>query len=120
MVLESIKRWGHSWGGAHIMVRSDNSATVASINKGTSRSPELLSLIQEIFWLSVQYSFRVSATFIPGINNTLADRISRLDSMPHAMEARQILSNFSDNIVLCKYHMTPLSFIHLQDLWRRG
>jgi hypothetical protein len=116
-VLESVKRWASLWSGCHICVRSDNSATVASINKGSSRSPDLLLLIQELFWLSVQYSFKLSASFIPGKINYLADRISRLDLLPQALDAYAMLSNFAGNIVPCKDHMSPRSFVFLQDRW---
>ena len=119
-VLEAVKRWAPLWSGLHICVRSDNSATVASINKGSSRSPELLSLIQELFWLSVEFSFKLSAFFIPGKVNYLADRISRLDVLPQALDAHSILSNFSGGIVPCVNHMSPRSFIWLQDQWRRA
>ena len=119
-VLESAKRWGPLWSGLHILVRSDNSATVAAVNKGTSRSEELLSLVQEIFWLSVKYNFKLSARFIPGQANVLADRLSRLDSVAEAHEARLFLTNFSQEIVPCRSHMTPISFIYLQDCWNRA
>ena len=101
-------------------MRSDNSTTVAALNKGTSRSEDLLAIVQEIFWLSVRYCFKLSALFIPGKDNILADRISRLEFLPEAHEARWLLSNFTHTSVFCKDHMTPIAFIYLQDCWRRG
>jgi hypothetical protein len=119
-VLEAAKRWGENWSGKHIRVRSDNSATVASLNKGTSRSGGLMALVREIFWLSVHYNFKLTAAHIPGVSNTLADRISRMDNFRNALDARLILANFSSAVILCKSHMTAESFICLQDQWRRA
>jgi hypothetical protein len=119
-VLEASKRWGDQWAGLHVRVRSDNSATVASLNKGTSRSCGLLALVQEIFWLSVRFGFKISAAHIPGVSNTLADRISRLHSLHEAHDARLLLAGFEPAVVFCKSHMTPESFVLLQDLWRRA
>jgi hypothetical protein len=44
--------WGHQWEGRHIRVYSDNTATVACVNKGSSRSLDLLEIIHKLFWLS--------------------------------------------------------------------
>jgi hypothetical protein len=49
----------------------------------------------------------------------LADKISRLDSFYDAMDARVILANFSNQLILCKGHMTLPTFIHLQSIWTR-
>jgi hypothetical protein len=119
-VLESARRWGHLWGGLHIRVLSDNSATVAAINKGTSRSSDLMPLVQDLFWLSVSGNFKLSANFIPGVDNILADRISRMDSYSEACEARIMLANFTPAVVYCASHMSPTAFLSLQDAWRRG
>jgi hypothetical protein len=119
-VLESAKRWGYLWEGLHIRVVSDNSATVAAINKGTSRSTGLMLLVHELFWLSVRHSFKLSASFIPGIDNVLADRISRLDNLQEACEARLLLASFTPSVVFCALHMSPMAFLSLQDTWSRG
>ena len=119
-VLESVKRWGPSWKGLHVCVYSDNKASVAAVNKCTSRSENLLPIIRELFWLSVRFQFKLSACFLPGLDNVLADRISRMDQFSAASEARLILANFTSTQVYCVGHVSPISFIFLQDRWRRG
>ena len=57
-VLVAAEKWGPLWRGQHIKVRSDNMTTVASINKGTSRSVGLLAIVQKLFWLSVEFGFK--------------------------------------------------------------
>jgi hypothetical protein len=52
-------------------VLSDNVAAVQAINNGTSRCMELWEIIKELFWLSVDYSFKLSAKHIEGKLNVL-------------------------------------------------
>ena len=108
--------WGSKWQGLHILVRSDNSATVSAINKGTSKSPELLKIVQKLFWLAVKFQFKLTALFIPGRLNILSDLISRLHSMDHAMDAQCFLGSVGSSIE-CNSHMTEASFLYLQAMW---
>lgn len=109
--------WAPLWGGKHIRVYSDNSATVACVNKGTSRSPELLNIIQKLFWMSVKYNFRLTAAFIPGKQNILSDRLSRLDEPLCAQEAWYLLSGNETVVLECSGSMTYSAFLRLQGCW---
>lgn len=51
--------------------------TVAAINRGTSRNPFLMSCLRVMFWLSACFNFYITAKFISGVSNTVADDISR-------------------------------------------
>ena len=77
-VLIAAKRWGHLWGGHHIRLHCDNSAVVYSINKGSSKSRLLMSIIRELFWIGVKFNFRLTISHIRGVQNLVADMISRL------------------------------------------
>jgi hypothetical protein len=116
-VLLAVQRWSHKWYGKHLVVRSDNASTVAAVNNATSRSQNLLPIVQELFWWSVSNNFKLTASFIPGKLNILADRLSRLHEKQAALEAQAMLNNFSDNIVQCKQHMSHNTFLCLQDCW---
>lgn len=74
----AAERWAHLWENQRILIFSDNSATVCSINKGTSRNPFLMQCIRHMFWLSVVFNFRLTCRHIRGELNTRADLISRL------------------------------------------
>lgn len=117
-VVIAARRWGRHWHGLHIHVRSDNVACVAAINKSSSRSPELMSLIRELFWLSVLYDFKISASHIPGDLNFLADRLSRLNSLPHAIDAANMLSTLCSYDTPLPLHMSYETYVYLQMLWR--
>jgi hypothetical protein len=116
-VVIALMRWGPTLAGTHVRIRSDNMATVAAVNKSTSRSPTLMPWVRELFWLGVKYDITLSCVHIPGVENYVADRISRLNCISDAMDARLILSNFSNSMVFCKDHMTYQAFICLQGCW---
>jgi hypothetical protein len=118
-VLIAVKRWSHEWYGKHLVVHSDNASTVAAVNNATSRSQNLLPLVQELFWWTISNNFKLSASFIPGKLNILADRLSRLHEREAALEAQAMLNNFSDDKVLCKHHISYDAFLYLQDSWRQ-
>lgn len=114
-VLVAAERWAPQWAGLHIVVRSDNMAAVAAINKGTSRSIELLSIIQKLFWLSVRYNFKLTAAFLPGRLNILSDSLSRLHEKESAVKAHNLLS--SDLEMEASGHLSFASYLWLQDRW---
>jgi hypothetical protein len=119
-VVLALRRWGPVLAGNHIRIRSDNIATVAALNKSTSRSILLMPLVREIFWLCVDFDVSLSCVYIPGKDNILADRLSRMHNFAEAMDARLLLSNFSESRVLCVNHMSLSTFLYLQGNWTQG
>jgi hypothetical protein len=73
----AAKQWAPSWRNCHLVVESDNTTTVAAINKGSSRSTRIMAMLRRLFWLSAKHNFHLSARFIAGKNNVLADAGSR-------------------------------------------
>jgi hypothetical protein len=117
-VFIAAKRWGPTWTGCHILVRSNNTATVATVNKGTSRSSALLAIIYELFWLSMTYSFKLSAAFVPGRSNVLADCLSRMNVFDHALCAHNLLVGECPMMIPCSGQMSSPTFACLQVYWR--
>jgi hypothetical protein len=78
IVRESALRWAGKWKNHRICVRTDNTTTAAAINNGTCRGSDALPILQELSYLSLAYDFALEAIFIPGVDNNLADSISRL------------------------------------------
>ena len=117
-VLVAAKRWGHLWTGSHIQVKSDNMASVAAVNNSTSRSPALLKIIKELFWLSVQFNFRLSAKHIPGKFNLFSDKLSRLHDVYDANFALFLLSGGSMYVCNCCNNMSYTVYLSLQRRWK--
>jgi hypothetical protein len=78
MIWVAAKRWAPSWQDGNVVIFSDNQVAVRCINKGTSRNPLIMSIIRDLFWLSVVYNVNIECRFLPGKDNCLADAISRL------------------------------------------
>ena len=92
-------------------------ATVSALNKGTSRGLELLGIIQRLFWLSVKYSFKLTALYLSGSLNVLSDRISRMNDLVCAYQAQTMLTNEFDLEVYG--HMSHETFIWLLQEWEK-
>ena len=69
--------WGKHWKGQRLVCYSDNAAVVAIINSGSSKNPLAMHLMRSLFFVSAHYKFTVSARFLPGSSNQLADALSR-------------------------------------------
>ena len=74
----AVCRWAPAWRNKRIYIQSDNMTTVATINRGTSRNTFIMGCLRILFWLSAHYNFHITAHFIKGLSNTVADNISRI------------------------------------------
>lgn len=61
--------------GTHIRLRSDNSTTVACIERCGSSKPYLNSLIEQIFAWAESRGITLSAQYVKGLRNVEADRV---------------------------------------------
>lgn len=112
-VLLATLKWGRCWSGRHILVRSDNMATVAAINHTTCKSPAMMSTVRDLFWLSTLFKFKLSAMHLPGHLNVLCDRLSRLHELKAANDARILLSGSPHGLINSFSHMSFKTFISL-------
>ncbi len=71
------KLWGANWGGQRLRCLCDNMCTVLLINTSRSRDPFLQACIRELWFLASKYSFELRATHISGVDNRIADHLSR-------------------------------------------
>ena len=107
-VFLAVCRWAPYWQNKRIFIQSDNMCTVHTINRGTSRNPFLMACLRVLFWLSATFNFHITARFIPGLTNTLADGISRLHEPKKLAEVSTfVLPSRLD----C--HMSPASLFYL-------
>ena len=74
----AIAQWANQMSNKKVIVHCDNQAAVSMINKGSSRNQTVMSSLRRIFWWSAVFNFRLQAVYIPGSQNNMADRISRL------------------------------------------
>ena len=69
--------WGRSWKGKLIICHCDNQSVVAVINSRYSRDDELMHLLCTLFFFEAIFEFHMQASHIPGVDNRLADALSR-------------------------------------------
>ena len=69
--------WAPTWTGKRIRMWCDNQSVVAIINSKHSKSPRVMDLVRAITLLTLAHNFTFSATHIPGLDNAIADSLSR-------------------------------------------
>ena len=74
----ALSTWGHRLQGKRILFYIDNS-TVVDVNKGSSRSPELMTLVRALFYIAAGHNFEFRAEHLPSADNAVADALSRAD-----------------------------------------
>lgn len=82
-VLYSLQEFAHTMKNSTLLVQCDNKSAVAYLRKkGGTRSPALLKITQEIYRLVQQHNIYITANYIPGPLNSIADSLSRKKMQP--------------------------------------
>ena len=79
--------WGPQWKGLRICVFTDNKPITSIWDSGSTPATELMSLVRQIYSLTVHHQFSISFKHILGITNPAADALSRFQ----VQRLRQIL-----------------------------
>ena len=77
-IVMAAEHWALAWAIKHVIIRCDNQAVVSVINKGTTPNVILVPYLHWLFWLSAVFNFRITAHYVPGCCNFIADAMSRL------------------------------------------
>ena len=84
-VVFSAERWASRLCNKKVYIYCDNTSAVAMLNKGTTRNDVMMRYLRRLFWLSATFNFRLKAFHVPGVDNVLADDISRLHQPEHLL-----------------------------------
>ncbi len=76
-VVLAAAMWGHLWEGKSVRFRCDNVAVVAILRSGTSKDELIMHVMRCLAFITARFNFVVSASHIRGVDNTLADALSR-------------------------------------------
>ena len=113
--------WGHKWRGSTVQIMCDNAAVVNILNQNSSRDREVMHLLRCMAFITAKFQFLITASHIPGIENTAADALSRdkvnlfhsiCPQADHAPSA--IPASLLDLLVLSKPDWTSW---HWTELW---
>mmetsp|Transcript_45500 Transcript_45500/g.93040 ORF Transcript_45500/g.93040 Transcript_45500/m.93040 type:complete len:915 (-) Transcript_45500:330-3074(-) len=77
MILDWCVEFGPQARGRRVLVWCDNSASVAAINRGSSRSDVITGIVRRIRLLCLEHDFHLWAVHIPGRINYIPDSLSR-------------------------------------------
>jgi len=65
--------WGHKWRGSTVQILCGNAAVVAILNQNSSRDREVMHLLRCLAFITAKFQFLITASHIPGIENTAAE-----------------------------------------------
>ena len=72
--------WGSRWSKKRIIFHTDNKAVTDILKKGRSRCRNIMLLMRRLTWCAAVNNFCFKAVFVEGINNGIADSISRFQT----------------------------------------
>ena len=84
-----LQRSAPKWVGLHIVCRTDNTQVMYCLNKGVSTNKEAMALLREIFWLCVSHDIHLTSRHISGMDNTVADWLSRITTESSISKLRE-------------------------------
>ena len=76
-VLLSLRLWAATFSTYRILIYCDNMPTVEALCSGRSRDSFMCSCLRDICFLASMHDFEISAVHLPGVDNRLADCLSR-------------------------------------------
>ena len=69
--------WGERWRRKRVQWYCDNQAAVIAVMNRSCRDRSLMHLVRCLFFLEAWYEFELTASYLPGVENSLADDLSR-------------------------------------------
>ena len=91
-----------------VLLRLDNQADVTIINRQSTRSPEVLTALRALYEIATINNIHIIARHIPGVDNTVADALSRPSSQPLAHQAQRAVFDVLD-VCSCQLALPELS-----------
>ena len=69
--------FGHEMSNSSVMFHTDNTAVRDVVNAQTAKCPTIMSILRPLVLLLIKHNIHLRAKHVPGVENTLCDRISR-------------------------------------------
>ena len=96
-VLFALRRFaGSIWYDCRVLVRSDNTTTVALVNAKCHLLPHLEDIAAEMRLICAAHNLDVQAQHVPGVQNVIADQLSRLALLSYTVDWRLHRHIFED------------------------
>ena len=82
----AVHTWGEEWANKHILFFTDSLSMTQVWQTGTSKDKVVMRLVRKIFMVTARLNINLTMKHIPGKENTLADKLSRLQVEAFKME----------------------------------
>ena len=102
-VLLAIRRWCNTFKNKLVLLEIDNMMCVFCLRKGSSKNPQAMAYIREIYTLAASYNFGFLIKYIKSKDNVMADALSRLDTCEFVLRAAELLFKWNKMILLPDY-----------------
>ena len=112
----AIYRWASHLANSQVIIHTDNITTKATFNKGASRNPRIMDHLRNIHALAQLFNFNITARYLKGDENVIADSISRMISPAHAQYIYSLASLSSPRSSIAFMHHCHPHMSH-QTLW---
>ncbi len=76
-IVVAVSIWGSDLAGKKVIFRSDNEGVVSIINKQSSPCTKIMRLVRFFVMQCLEFNISFKATHIPGLQNEIADSLSR-------------------------------------------
>ena len=101
-----LKLWGTLLRGKHVILQCDNENSMLFINSGRSHIPGMYLCLREICFLTARYDIDISAWHVAGVDNSIADHLSRWHLSPvHHTHFATLTTDTPTEHVLCPPHL---------------
>lgn len=77
-IVAAVATWGALWSRKRVVFWTDCQPVVQALAKGSSRTRRMMQLIRSLHFYAAKYSFAYRAQHIAGVDNTIADELSRV------------------------------------------
>lgn len=78
-VMVALSIWGEHLRNKRVLFHVDNQSCVVIINKFSSKSPRVMSLVRKIVFSCLKFNILIKGEHISGVLNTICDSLSRSD-----------------------------------------
>jgi ribonuclease HI len=68
------------WSSCSVRVRTDNQVTLSYVNRMGGREPHLARIAEAIHSYCLELKIHLQAVYLPGVDNSIADRLSRVEA----------------------------------------
>ena len=101
-IVKALSTWGIKFCDKRILIYCDNEAVTYIVNSGTSKNQEIMKLVRAMFYITAQHNIDIKCCHLPGIENTSADALSRI----------QISKFLEENLNANLQMTTPINFCY--------